>query len=89
MHVGCMSLYTQFNTPSFYFYICLTAGIIKFYYYRREALETWKQTKGENATYRNLIDVFTEAGYRQYANTVRKICSKFKNIIHFQASYIH
>ena len=41
---------------------------------RRAALEKWKQKLGSNATYNNLIGAFERAGYRGYADTVRKIC---------------
>ena len=40
---------------------------------RREALEMWKQRKGHNATYNNLIAVFESAGYGKYADTVRSL----------------
>ena len=41
--------------------------------YRRAALIHWKQTKGHDATYNNLIRVFEVAGYRDYADAVRNI----------------
>ena len=42
--------------------------------FRREALEQWKQKNGQNATYRNLIDVFNKAsGYREYVEAVYKL----------------
>ena len=33
----------------------------------------WKQAHGPEATYINLIGVFEHAGYRDYADTVRKL----------------
>ena len=33
----------------------------------------WKQRLGSRATYGNLIDVFEHAGYKQYAEVVRKV----------------
>ena len=41
--------------------------------YRREALYTWKQRNGSKATYGELIEVFERAGYKGYADEVRKI----------------
>ena len=41
--------------------------------YRRAALIHWKQTKGHDATYSNLIRIFEVAGYRDYADAVRNI----------------
>ena len=43
---------------------------------RKEALETWKQRKGNAATYAELIKVFEAAGYRGYADSVRKISTE-------------
>ena len=40
-------------------------------YTRREALEMWKQARGSEATYLNLIGVFERAGYQEYAETVQ------------------
>ena len=57
---------------------------ISFVPYRREVLEIWKQRKGEGATYRNLIIAFTNARCCQYADFVKKICSK---LISCTASY--
>lgn len=34
----------------------------------------WKQRKGSNATYRNLMKVFTVAGHRSCADFVQEIC---------------
>ena len=39
-------------------------------------MQKWKQTVGSSATYRNLIDVFKRAGYRGYAEIVRKLVSQ-------------
>ena len=41
--------------------------------YRREALYTWKSRNGSKATYAKLIKVFEQAGYKNYADKVRKI----------------
>ena len=41
--------------------------------YRREALYTWKQRNGSKATYGELIEIFERAGYKGYADEVRKI----------------
>ena len=40
---------------------------------RREALHTWIQRNGSKATYSRLINVFEQAGYRIYADLVRRI----------------
>lgn len=37
---------------------------------RRAALEKWKQNNGRDATYNNLIGVFKQAGYQEYADHV-------------------
>ena len=42
-------------------------------YYRREALEMWKQAHGPEATYINLIGLFERAGYKDYADKVYKL----------------
>ena len=34
----------------------------------------WKQNKGSEATFENLIKAFEGIGYKQYADTVRRIC---------------
>ena len=44
--------------------------------YRRAALRKWKQRKGSEATYKNLIEVFKHAHCLQYANIVRNICGE-------------
>ena len=41
--------------------------------YRREALYIWKQRNGSRATYNRLINIFEQAGYRSYADEVRRI----------------
>ena len=41
---------------------------------RREALLIWKQRKGDQATFENLIKAFENVGYKQYADTVRRLC---------------
>ena len=35
----------------------------------------WKQKLGDKATYRNLILAFENAGYQEYASTVRKLAA--------------
>ena len=47
-----------------------------FNYYRRAALEKWKQYKGSDATYKNLIVAFEHAGHRDFADTVRALAGK-------------
>lgn len=34
----------------------------------------WKQKKGDHATFENLIKAFEQIGYKQYADSVRRIC---------------
>ena len=46
-------------------------------YYRRAALEKWKQHNGPGATYRKLIAVFEQAGYKDFAGTVQKMAGKY------------
>ena len=42
-------------------------------YYRRAALEKWKQYNGSTATYKNLIVAFERAGHKDFAETVQRI----------------
>ena len=35
----------------------------------------WKQKKGNQATFENLIEAFEGIGYKMYADTVRRICT--------------
>ena len=42
-------------------------------FFRRAALQIWKQRLGSGATYNKLITIFENAGYRGYAEYVRKI----------------
>ena len=46
-------------------------------FFRRSALEMWKQRHGDGATYRNLISAFECAGHKLLADTVRKLASKY------------
>ena len=41
--------------------------------YRREALYIWKTRTGSKATYAKLIKIFEQAGYKSYADEVRRI----------------
>ena len=41
--------------------------------FRREALILWKQKLGSSATYNELIRAFERAGYKEYADNVRKV----------------
>ena len=43
------------------------------YFYRRTALQMWKRKSGPEATYKNLIDLFEQAQYKDYAETVRSV----------------
>ena len=45
--------------------------------FRRAALELWKQKRGSDATYNNLIKVFETAGYKDLAEFVKRITGKF------------
>lgn len=36
----------------------------------------WKQKKGDQATFENLIKAFESIGYKQYADNVRRICKE-------------
>ena len=47
--------------------------ILIFCFLRREALYTWKQRNGSKATYCELIEIFERAGYKSYADEVRRI----------------
>ena len=47
-----------------------------FIFYRREALEIWKQKHGSAATYNNLIKVFEQAGSKHYAEIVKDLLMK-------------
>ena len=40
---------------------------------RRKALRLWQQKLGSDATYNKLIGAFNRAGYKQYADNVKKI----------------
>ena len=42
--------------------------------HRREALRIWKQRNGSDATYSELIKVFEQAGNKNHADEVRRIC---------------
>ena len=42
-------------------------------FYRREALNTWKRKFGIKATYGRLVRIFERAGYKRYADEVRRI----------------
>ena len=39
----------------------------------------WKQKLGSSATYNKLIRVFEHAGYKNYADNVRKIVTVYRN----------
>ena len=41
--------------------------------YRRAALQMWKRNVGSKATYRELIDLFKQAGYQDYAKAVHEV----------------
>ena len=41
--------------------------------YRRAALHIWKERNGSKATYTKLIKIFEQAGYKSYADEVRRI----------------
>jgi hypothetical protein len=41
--------------------------------HRREALYTWKTRNGSKATYAKLLKIFEQAGYKIYADEVRRI----------------
>lgn len=45
-------------------------------HYRRAALGKWKQYKGSDATYKNLIVAFELAGHKDFADTVRTLAGK-------------
>ena len=40
---------------------------------RRAALDKWKEKLGSSATYDNLMGVFEQAGYQDYADTIKNI----------------
>ena len=50
-----------------------------FNHFRRDALESWKQRAGSDATYGKLIKVFECAGHKDYADHVRKLCYEKKD----------
>ena len=41
--------------------------------FRRAALQEWRQKLGTKATYKNLIEVFEQAGYKAYAEFVKDL----------------
>ena len=43
------------------------------HFYRRKALKKWKQKLGSKATYKNLSKRLERAGYKTYADVVRKL----------------
>ena len=45
------------------------------YHHRRAALEKWKNRNGNAATYKALIDLFINTGYKEYAD---KTVGKFE-----------
>ena len=55
---------------------------------RREALEIWKQRKGLNATYRNLMDVFSRAGYQTCADRIQEICMNTGKCVYILCKYV-
>ena len=40
-------------------------------------MHKWKQSKGSDATYRNLISAINSAGRKDFAETVHDIASKY------------
>ena len=46
------------------------------YFYRREALQKWKQKLGHDATYGKLTSAFKEAGHKDYADKIYEIVGK-------------
>ena len=50
-------------------------------YYRREALCKWKQKRGDEATYLNLITAFKKAGHHDYADFVHNIKGSFEKLM--------
>ena len=59
-----------------YFFMVKSYYILSPHLYRREALEKWKQKFGSDATYNNLIKVFEQAGYKNYAEIVKDLVMK-------------
>jgi hypothetical protein len=49
------------------------------FYYRSEALLTWKRKNGSNATYTKLIGMFEQAERKTYADAVRRIVQPCNN----------
>ena len=70
MHV----LFTYYNCLLILYMLC-HALLLLLYHFRRAALQQWKQKLGSGATYNKLISVFERAGYKNYADEVRKIVS--------------
>ena len=52
-----------------YMYVVLPSVL----FLRRAALVKWKEKVGSSATYNKLIGVFERAGYKNYADIVRKV----------------
>ena len=46
------------------------------YFYRREALQKWKQKLGSDATYGKLTSAFKEAGHKDYTDKIYEIIGK-------------
>ena len=42
-------------------------------------MQIWKQRRGSEATYCNLINVFERAGHQDYADTIRRLVSQAYN----------
>ena len=51
---------------------------VSLHLYRRKALEIWKQKHGSAATYNNLIKVFEQAGYKNYAEIVQDLLNNVR-----------
>ena len=44
-----------------------------FFFIRRAVLLLWKQRNGSKATYNRLISIFEQAGYKGYADNIRRL----------------
>ena len=44
--------------------------------YSLEALQKWRDKKGSEATYTNLLKIFIETGYKTIANSICEILEK-------------
>ena len=58
---------------------------------RRKILSTWKEKKGFDATYKNLLELFLKAGHTECAGTICTVLERrgrFHNYIKIMQNYV-